>query len=304
MRWTNWTALALAISLVACEDVDSSLSVIGVAPSEEDDACVFEPGGDAFLQDIFFDAARTDSLSLALRVRNNLQSAETDFGGISAQEDIFVTPSDVTPLRMDFRFECDVSGFSDELGPLFVPQFSTEKAFCLEKDAREFYGFDVVQASGPAIPPNGGVGIVFVRPITVQLARALGEVFELANLAEACCQDVPGGCSDENLAGIPTNGTDDCGKLQSAFETIAPNSGLSVNEIDDVQKFRPYRIFDWTAPPAPRLPPTGGLGAGYPMRLRGVLEGATGDGSIVSSTEYLDTIHLCANCVSTPCTNL
>lgn len=305
MRLKNSAALSIAfgaLALAACEDVDSTLTVLGAAASEEDNVCVFDPEGEDYLLDIHFDAARNDSLALALRVQNNLQGGLIDLGGNAVGEDNLTIPAAVTPIRMDFRFECDTNGFSDELGALFVPQFSTDKPFCLQKDAREFQGFDVVQASGKAISPNNEIGIAFVRPITVQLARAFGEVFLLAGLAEDCCQSIPGGCTEDNLRNVPTTGNDACGELQDVFETIAP-SKLSVNEIDDVQKFRPYSLFDWSNAVPPGRPPAT-IGVSYPMRLRGVLEGVTGDGSIVSSTEYYETVNICANCISTPCTNL
>ena len=76
----------------------------------------------------------------------------------------------------------------------------------------------------------------------------------------------------------------------------------------DVLKFRPFAVFDAVAnPPRPASVPQIGkfaVPATYPLRLRGVLEGVTGNGSTVSSTEYFEEIHLCANCgIVTECTN-
>lgn len=291
MRLFNWAAGAMFL-LAGCSNVDTSLTILGAIPSDSEDKCEFSPMGDVFLGNIYFDALGQDTLALHLRVRNDLQGATVNFGS-TALPDNFEVPSGVTPLRMDFRFECDTNGFSDQLGPFYVPQFSAEIPFCLQKDTREFQGFDVVPASGPVIEPNGGIAVVLVKPITTQLAHAMGETFILANLADDCCKSLDGigGCTEENLRNLAPNGMDKCGELQRAFDKIAPDK-LSVNKIDDIEKFRPFAIFDHMS-----NPPRGmGLGPTYPMRIRGVLEGVTGDGSIVSSAEYFDEIHICANC--------
>jgi hypothetical protein len=301
MRLQNWTACALVIA--GCANVESSMTILGTA-APTDDECKFTPDGDEFLLNIFFDAANADSLALALKVRNDLQGNTINFGGQDSPDN-FIYPTTITPLRMDFRFECDTNGFSDELGPLFVPQFSTDQPFCLQKDTREFQGFDVVPASGGAIQSNGGLGIVFVKPITTQLAHAIGDTFALGVLADRCCNSlVPGGCTEENLRNLPAGTNDDCGQLQTEFNKIAPDK-LSVNKLDDVEKFRPYAIYDWAySGVRPQNAGMSGAGPGYPMRIRGVLEGVTGDGSIVSSTEYFEIINICANCGQTKCTAL
>jgi hypothetical protein len=304
MRLFNWAAGAMML-LAGCSNVDTSLTVLGAAFPESDDKCEFSATGEKFLENITFDALQSDSLALYLRVRNDLQTGQINFGSTMIP-DTFTVPSSIQPLRMDFRFECDTNGFSDELGPFYVPQFSAEQPFCLQKDTREFQGFDVVPASGATIEANGGIGIVLVKPITTQLAHAMGETFILADLANECCKSLDniGGCTEQNLRNLAPNGQDKCGELQKAFDKIAPDK-LSVNKLDDIEKFRPYAIFNHISEP-PRSNSSGPLaiGATYPMRLRGVLEGVTGDGSIVSSTEYYEEIHICANCNTppSPCT--
>jgi hypothetical protein len=307
-------AMPLAL-LVGCENVETGLTVLGAALPESTETCAFNADGDGYYNNITFDAANADTLALNLRVRNTLQGGTVNFG-TADQPDTFRLPNTVTPLRMEFRFECDTNGFSDELGPLYVPQFSVEKPFCFDRDTREFKGLDVVPASGPAIEPSENA-IVLVRPITTQLARALNDVFILADQAEACCGEVMG-CNQANLQNAPTTGNGPCARLQTEFNRIAPNK-LSVTRLEDIQKFRPYRLFDHLAyPPRPANnqgdidenqmmnggPETQVYGAAYPLRLRGVLEGITGDGETVSSTEYFEIIHLCAHCKFTLCTTL
>lgn len=301
MKRQNWAALALVVA--GCSNVDTSMTVLGAA--FPDDECVFEADGDEYAYNFFFDTVNADTFALNLRVRNDLVGQTINFGSTDLVDN-YVVPSEITPLRMDFRFECDTNGFSDELGPFFVPQFSTDESFCQQKDVRQFQGFDVVPASGGTIPPNGGVGLVLVKPITTQLAHAFGESLDLAVTADRCCNSFAnGGCNSDNLRDVTANDNTPCGQLQRDFDKIAKDT-LSATRIDDVEKFRPYAVFDWVyAGTRAASTPPNGYGPGYPMRLRGVLEGVTGDGSIVSSTEYYEIINICANCQGgSKCTTL
>jgi hypothetical protein len=143
----------------------------------------------------------------------------------------------------------------------------------------------------------------------VQLARAFNEVFTLAGLADRCCksaQNASGNCDDQSLQTAPIGPNTDCGNLQAAFDRIAGPDRLSAQSFLDIQKFRPYQIYDHNqVMPAmnPTLFPT--RGPTYSLRIRGVLEGVTGDGSIVGSTEWFQDISICANCGgSSACTSL
>lgn len=301
MRRLNWAGMALVIA--GCSNVDTSMTVLGAAAP--DDSCEFEVDGDEYATNFFFDAVNAETFALTLRVRNDLQGQTINLGSADLMDN-YTIPAEITPLRMDFRFECDTNGFSDELGPLYVPQFSTDDSFCQQKDVRRFQGFDVVPAAGATIPPNGGIGLVLVKPITTQLAHAFGETLDLAVTADRCCNSfLSGGCNDENLRDVTSNDNTPCGQLQRDFEKVAKDS-LSATRSDDIERFRPYAVFDWVYSNIRQgSQPPDGRGPGYPLRLRGVLEGVTGDGSIVSSTEYWEIVNLCANCNNgSKCTTL
>jgi hypothetical protein len=282
-----------AIGLAGCTNVETSLSIQHAAAGESQmgGVCTFEETGEMFLSEVTFDAARQNTMSLHLRVKNLLQGGTVEFGGDTP--DTFTISNKVTPTRFDLRWECDVNGFADDLGELYVPQFSATEPFCLGEDTGNFVGFDVVPANGNTIEPGGDIGLVEIRPITAQLGDAFADVFVLAKLSQDCC-DSAGGCSDAALA----KGTA-CGTLQATFDRIAGQGKLNAQSFADIQKFRPFLIYDGaqnSAKPLQEFP------FGYPLRLRGVLEGVTSDGTVVGSDEWWIQVNLCANCGRTPCT--
>lgn len=296
MRRYLWApALLLA---AGCNDLETGLVVLHAAAG--DDNCAFEEDGDERLGDITFDSAQASTLMLVLRVRNNLQGGSVNFGN-DENPDTFNVPSTVTPVRFDLRWECDSNGFSDDLGDLILPQFDPTEPFCLSENTRTFEGFDVIPASGNTIEPNGDVGLVEIRPITAQLGAAFNDVFQLAAMAQACCDDAPRGCDDQTLQSKRNGPGTPCGILQSTFDTIAGPNQLSAQRYEDLQKFRPFLVYDHAA-----VNPNGGPGPSpaYSLTLRGVLEGVTQDGSTVRSSEWRQSVHICANCSQSPCTNL
>ena len=142
-----WLA-GLALATTACNNVETALLIKHAAAA--DDTCVFEEGGDAVLPNITFDATSGDALSLFLRVENLLQGGQINYGS-DENPDLQTIPNTVTPVRFDLRWECDSNGFSDDLGDLYLPQFSATESFCLSDDTRDFVGFDVVPATGNTI---------------------------------------------------------------------------------------------------------------------------------------------------------
>jgi hypothetical protein len=290
MKRNQLLSISLALSsMTACGQVGSQVTIDGVIFPMTGTAgagCKFDPTQTMFLSDITYDTAAMQDLTLFLKVTNSIPAQTVMFGG-SMGADNFVAPNAVTPLRMDVRWECDSEGFAQNLGPMYLPQYSTTQPFCINNVSKDFVGFDVILASGAPIKA-GSSGSVQVQPIPVQLGAAFGDVFHLADLAQRCC-DAAGSCKDTDLmmhANDPA-----CQELQNVFNTVAGNNQLSAQHQVDVDKFAPFAIFDWAGPN-----PSSKHGA-YAMRLHGVLEGVFGDGNTISSTEWQDLIHLCANCV-------
>ncbi|MCK6550252.1 hypothetical protein L6R52_30735 [Myxococcota bacterium] len=292
-----WLA-GLALATTACNNIETAMLIKHAAASSDDTTCTFDEQGDEVLANITFDAAVGDSLALMLRVENLLAGGDINFGTDSRPE-LLRVPNTVNPVRFDLRWECDSNGFSDDLGDLYLPQFSATESFCLSEDTRDFVGFDVVPATGNTIAP-GVTGLVQIRPITAQLAAGFNDVFILASKAQACC-DSAGGCDDRSLQAAPNGPGTACGDLQAAFDTIAGPGKLSATSFEDIQKFRPFALFDHSTNPA-KTPGTS-VSPSYPLTLRGVLEGVTADGTTVQSSEWRQTIHICANCIQSACTN-
>ena len=290
----KYLALGAALSC-ACTNVETSLIIQHAAAPDDPMSCELMDDGDVYDSEIFVDVTGQSTMSLNLRVQNMLQGGTLNFGSDENPDDFQIT-NKVTPLRFDLRWECDTTGFSDDLGDMYVPQFSATEPFCVGSDTRSFSGFDVIPASGNTIEPGGDVALVSIRPITVQLMDAFADVFRLAGQAQECCNSA-GACNDQALQQAPMGPGTPCGILQAEFDRIAGEGRLNAQSFADIQKFRPFAIYDYN-----QNAPRPGF-AGYPMRLRGVLEGVTSDDTVVRSDEWWIIVNLCANCgLTTPCT--
>jgi hypothetical protein len=282
----NVKYLALgALLLGACTNVETALIIQHAAASDDPMTCELEDDGDLYHPEIFVDVARQSTMSFFLRVKNMLQGGTLQFGSDENPDDFQIT-NKVTPLRFDLRWECDTTGFADDLGDMYVPQFSATEPFCVGSDTRSFSGFDVIPASGNTIEPGGDVALVKIRPITVQLMDAFADVFRLAGQAQECCNSA-GACNDQALQQAPMGPGTPCGILQAEFDKIAGENRLNAQSFADIQKFRPFAIYDFNQ---------SGEIAGYPLRLRGVLEGVTSDETVVRSDEWWIIVNICANC--------
>lgn len=286
----------------ACNNVGTSLLVEGVIPPESDMGCSFEAGGSVFRSTTLFNTRNQlngrpqVSMRLFAQVFNAMADEAVPIEGMP--EENFVLPNRVTPVRFDYRWECESNGFTGALGPFVLPQFSLAQPFCLnERDqVGDFVGFDTVPATGGAITP-GGQGIVSFTPIPAQLGQSFDEFFALAAQANACCANPDGGngsCNDITMVDL-SNRTSSCGRLQNLFDAVS-GGGLNANVPADVIRWQPYSIYDGTAAPA--------AAAGFPMRLRGRFEFITGAGAMVTSNELLHQVEICRDCglSSTRCT--
>ncbi|MEM7676354.1 MAG: hypothetical protein AAF449_10165 [Myxococcota bacterium] len=267
-------------TLVACNNIETGLVVEEVPPPG--DGCVFEPGDIDF--SLTFDAQQMSSMFIPTEVTNVMTAEGTTI--VTEEPEVVITPSlSVTPLRFDFRWECDSNGFTAGQGPLILPAFSVENPFCLDtrdEANSDFAGFDVVSATGGRIAP-GETGIWSITPITPQLGDALQTAFRLAELSEDCCNEA-GGC--QNAPGRATVGA--CLELQNLLNDVAPDS-FNVQQAETVNIWRPYIFYTAQGANAlgqSRIP-------GFPLRLRGIYEGITAQGDLITSTEFIRDVDVC-----------
>ena len=274
-----------ALPFLGCDAPDSSLVILGViAPDVQDMmgsvSCEFDAATEDSVLGLSIDVAQQLSLLLVLRVQNTLQASMVE---IDDEPENFISYSEaVSPLRFDFRWECDSVGFSADLGALYVPQFSVNQPFCLDnrdETGGSFIGFDVIPATGGTIPA-GGFGAVEIRPITPTLGLALNDMFTLAALAQGCCS------STEGCAGVESGANMECVRLQSLFNDV----GILQNQTEAAQRYRPFAMFDGAVPPADQFPSNT-----YQLRIRGFLEGVTTSGETVTSNEWAQDIGIGRN---------
>jgi hypothetical protein len=271
---------SLGLALIACNAPDTSLLLRGAVVGERDmmtGACMFDPEGGENLLGIRLDVETQLSLYLLVRADNTLTPPITDID--SDPDDQLKYREDITPIRFDYRWECDSLGFASDLGPLYLPQFSTTQPFCLDNrddTTKSFVGFDVINATGASIPA-GATGGVEIRPIPAQLGLAIRDMFALAALAEGCCATAAG------CEGVQNGANQACSDLAAYFADV----GIINNQVEEAQRYRPFSLFNGNAGPAAML----GVGAPtYQLRMRGVLEGTTGSGDTITSNEYIQDI--------------
>ena len=282
MKWFLLGAM-VTLTAVGCNNVEVALLVEEVPPPDDED-CSLEPGNVDF--PLTFDSQNMSSMLVPTEVTSILSESDTTI--VLAEPEITQQfPNTVTPLRFDFRWECDSFGFTAGQGPLILPAFSVDNPFCLDTrdDANnDFAGFDVVSASGAPVSP-GSTAIWTFTPITAQLGIAIAEAFRFAELSEACCDSAPGGDCN-NVASVATLGA--CQELQDALNAVAPNR-FNVQDVNTLNIWRPYIAYT--------LQGTLAVGntnvASFPLRLRGVYEGITARGSLITSAEFVRNVGVC-----------
>ena len=281
--------------LMACDvnDGGNLIPQYAVAPSVSVDqasgalVCSFQTGSSQLLN-IRMDVFAQSAMTLQVQARNNAQDIDIPISTNPPQEIIMVDNS-IQPLRFDYRWECDSTGFTADQGALYVPAFNPVRPFCVDNrdDATsDFVGFDIISASGGAIPA-GGEGLIETRIVTPQLAEGIRDTFDLAIQADLCCQEVQG-CENLDMADT-TNPNTNCGLLQQIFDRVAGANVYSANSLDDVTRWRPFAAYT-------NSNGTGKTPVSYPMRLRGRYEGITPSGDFVTSTEYTQDIGFCQGC--------
>ncbi len=293
--WSIHTMKRLGLSVgllaAACNNAEYGIVPTHLAtPELSGNACTLEPGGDP-LGKVDLDLGlvlgsafpQQNSLSLGVVVSNILANEEVVLSQ-QAPMDRFITNNRVTPLRFDYRWECESQGFTVGLSPIEVPVFGVGKPFCLDDraESKDFQGTDIIAATGPTVLP-GELGVWLIRPVTTQLATGFRDVFQLAELAEQCCDEV-NGCDNLQNANLQTGA---CATLQATFDSVAGPNVLSAQDQGDVEKWRGFVAYT----------PSNGLltTPSYNMRIRGFFEGVTPSGSLVTSSLFSTEIGICAS---------
>ena len=309
----GWVAgWALALGLIGCNNVSTSVLVQGIASPESGDepddegGCTYASDGDEYLLSTVMntfgpirdETDEDDGVSdtrrdvrqthrLVARVLSTMSPTPTVIESNPSRE--LVPPNQLSPIRFDFRWECDSSGFAPNQGPFILPQFSLTQPFCLtdREDTEDFVGFDVVSATGQSVDP-GEQGIVSFEVIPQPLGQAFDELFQLAFLSEQCCT-AAGGCQNAASSSDPN-----CANLANLLAGVS-GGALNIGVPEDIQRWRPFSIY---------APASFSGSATLPLRIRGRFEFQTAAGDTVTSTELLHDIRLCRGCsfFNNPCT--
>ena len=287
-RYIAMLSITLA-SLLACNNVDTSVLAINIAAPSNVTDCLFEADGDVFRTSTTLNTQPSPvgnpQLNLTMRARlfNGLTAEEVTVDPISGE--VLDAPTRISALRFDFRWECDSNGFTINQGPFFLPAFSFREPFCLDNrdEVGDFNGFDQVAASGDAIAPQT-TGLVAFQPVPSTLGLAFDEFFDLATLANACCVQVGGDCNNVNAG----SGTGSCATLQARFDQIS-NGQLNAGVPADVLRWQPFAIYDGTADPAVSF-------ATYPLRMRGRFDLISSAGADITSTDLIHNVEICKGC--------
>lgn len=232
--------------------------------------------------------AGQSAFTMVVAAENRLQETEIRF----QQDGVIETaqiPNSIQPVRFDFRWECESNGFTAGQGAIRLPAFSADRPFCLDRrdeTTGNFTGFDTIQASGPAIAP-GGSGNINIRIAPPQMIDSVRDAFQIARLADNCCREAT---SCELAAqGMPSDFAS-CQDLQNVFDGVS--NELRANNLDNLTQWRPF--VNHSAAVTTPVP--------YNMRLRGRFEGLTPDGSLVTSTDFVQDVGFCEGC-ATPVAN-
>ncbi|MCC7380246.1 MAG: hypothetical protein IT384_00340 [Deltaproteobacteria bacterium] len=292
------TKLAVMALMAGCDVPEQGLSIMGAASPNDD--CVYAGDTDTFTSRLVLDTDLALGLEMGLVVRNNLSTFVVEVGTEDTTRKL-TPPSEATPLRYEARWECDSNGFSGNTGSLVLPGFDPVVPFCLDKRAdttEGFFGVDILPASGAPVEGNGGKGIAMVTAVPHDLGFAVDELFNIAVLADVCCKKAGTNCEGNDLGG---GAGDACVTLDAVFRAIAPDQ-LSVatrnpgQPSEDLTRFSAFAKFDgqhYAPPPDPDGVP---YTPRYNMRLRGVLEAVTGDGSFIRSNDFSIDVQFCRRC--------
>ena len=292
--------MASVLTLTGCYNLDTGMIPIGAAVGEFDpnSGCMWDPAGDEFYIGLRYDPVVASSMLLAVQVQNTMEANTVMFSSMTPME-VFTPPNRITPLRFDMRWECDSDALSAGLGAMILPQFSFDRPFCLDNrgdTTGNFVGFDIIPATGPAIAPGGGSALVEINPVTPQMGMAVRDMFEIANFADACCMEDTN--CETSVARDPANYGPACSALQNIFVQLGDNTGIQRTEEGGqllISRMRRFTIFD-------QLSNNAFGSAQYSMRLRGVFEGITPDGDLVTSTEFSTDVGFCRGCGMLQCT--
>lgn len=277
---------SVALMAAACNNTEVGLVIEEVPPPDFDEGegtCSFQTGTVEY--GIIYDTANMSSLFLRTEVTNTLSSNSTQLTSIDPIINLQF-PNRVSPRRFDFRWECDSNGFSAGRGPLFLPAFSVDNPFCLDtrdEANADFVGFDTVDASGAPVAP-GQTGIWGFDAITAELDEAFDQAFRLAELSDDCCELAGGNC--QNAPTFAAVGA--CAELQATLDSIVPGR-LSVQDPATLDIWRPYVLFTLQG----TLDRNETVVADFSMRLRGIYEGITDAGDMITSAELLRNIGIC-----------
>lgn len=289
---TLWMTSSILL-LAGCNSVDLGfVPLYAIQPEAEVDdvtkqvtGCTFDSGGDP-IPFITVDVAQQNALALMVATENRLQEIEIELS--TARDEILMIPNHIQPVRFDYRWECDSDGFTAAQGPLRVPAFGADRAFCLDKRDEatgDFSGLNVVPATGASIRP-GETGSIEVRIAPPQLLASIQDSFEISSLADACC-NAAGGCDQANT------GVAACASLLSVFERVGSNQTL-----DDAANLAQWRSFVYHTSASPNNAGSLGNVVPYNMRIRGRFEGLTATGDLITSTDFVQDIGLCEGCGS------
>jgi hypothetical protein len=286
-----------ALLLIGCNSGDSGFNPLyALAPKATLDTSTNPPTvtcedvspSDPAVLGLSVNVNTQSALTLLVVAENNDANAIVELQRADPQEQ-YVVSAQIQPVRFDFRWECDTTGFTANLGPLYVPAFSVNEPFCLDsrdEASRTFVGFDIVPASGAAIEGESR-GIIETRVVPPQLMEGISDTFKIAKEADACCDQV-GGCDNLDMAD-PTDTTRACGRLQNLFDAVAGQGAFNVKTLADVQRWRPFVAYT-------SLNGTGKVPVPYTMRLRGRFEGLTPTGDLITSTDFTQEIGFCEGC--------
>ncbi len=279
MRYLTALTIAGGLAMAACNNAEYAYVPLYVpSPDFDEDAgtCMFNAMGDPAI-DITMDVQYARILDMVTIVENRLDPVEVMLGGQNQGENIKI-PRSIQPLRFDFQWECESTGFQGGVGPIVLPAFSVDKPFCLDKRENvtgDIGGVDVVPASGEPVGP-GDRGFVSFTPVPAQLGQAFFDFFEVARLSQKCCDEVGGDCAD-----VGTGSGADCTALQDAFDALAGPQRLSAKQPADVQRFRGFSTYVQS-------------GARYPVRISGFIEGLLPTGDLIVSSRFNREVELCS----------
>lgn len=286
---TYWLASA-ALTLIGCNSVETGFVPLYVAepdtevnPVTSEVECLY-PGGEAEpVSFVEVDVSQFNALSLMIVAENNLQDVLITVQQNNPTE-TFQVSNQIQPVRFDFRWECDSTGFTAGQGPIRLPAFGADRPFCLDRrdeTTGNFSGFDVVAATGAAIEP-GERGVIEVRIAPPQMLTSMQDAFDIAVRADNCCRQA-GSCQEASEAQPSDNS--ECQALQDVFDRVGGN--LSANSLPDLRRWRPFVAHTSAAQGGP-VP--------YNMRLRGRFEGLTPYGDLITSTDFVQDIGFCEGC--------